>query len=98
MQACWKQGKISGLQRFTQHASNAPVRLVMPRVQRKRAVTAIASWKRRKFSQHLLCRVFDGLGITMNDKKPWTLITDSVTTGLWLHESVRSIDDSSSQC
>ncbi len=28
----------------------------------------------------------------MNDAKPWTLITDSVTTGLLLHGSVRSID------
>lgn len=32
-------------------------------------VISIASWKRRKFNQHLMCRVFDDLGIAINDEK-----------------------------
>ncbi len=32
-------------------------------------VIAIASWKRRKFNQHVMCSVFDDLRITMNDEK-----------------------------
>ena len=32
-------------------------------------VISIASWKRRKFNQHLMCRVFDNLGLAMSDEK-----------------------------
>ncbi len=32
-------------------------------------VISIASWKRRKFNQHLMCRVFDNLGFSINDEK-----------------------------
>ena len=32
-------------------------------------VISIARWKRRKFNQHLMCRVFDNLGFTMTDEK-----------------------------
>ena len=32
-------------------------------------VISIASWKRRKFNEHLMCRVFDVLGLSLNDKK-----------------------------
>lgn len=33
------------------------------------SVISIASWKRRKFNQHLMCRVFDNLGFSINDEK-----------------------------
>lgn len=32
-------------------------------------VISIASWKRRKFNEHLVCRVFEDLGLSMNDEK-----------------------------
>lgn len=32
-------------------------------------VISIASWKRRKFNQHLMCRVFEDLGLPMTDEK-----------------------------
>ncbi|PJE79557.1 hypothetical protein CI610_01462 [invertebrate metagenome] len=35
----------------------------------EKTVISIASWKRRKFNEHLLCRVFDGLGLSLNDEK-----------------------------
>lgn len=35
----------------------------------EQTVISIASWKRRKFNEHLLCRVFDGLGLSLNDEK-----------------------------
>nr|MDT0253370.1 hypothetical protein [Endozoicomonas sp.] len=28
-----------------------------------------ASWKRLKFNQHLMCRVFESLGLPLNDEK-----------------------------
>lgn len=34
-----------------------------------KSVISIASWKRRKFNQHLMCRVFNELGLDMNCKK-----------------------------
>ena len=34
-----------------------------------RTVISIASWKRRLFNQHLMCRVFEKLGLPMNDEK-----------------------------
>ena len=32
-------------------------------------VISIASWKRRKFNEHLVCRVFEDLGLSMNNEK-----------------------------
>ena len=32
-------------------------------------VISIASWKRRKFNQHLMCRVFEKLGLSLSDEK-----------------------------
>jgi len=32
-------------------------------------VISMASWKRRKFNRHLMCRLFDELGLDMNCKK-----------------------------
>jgi hypothetical protein len=32
-------------------------------------VISIASWKRRKFNQHLMCRVFDKLGLSLSNEK-----------------------------
>ena len=32
-------------------------------------VISIGSWKRRKYNEHLLCRVFDVLGLSLNDEK-----------------------------
>ena len=34
-----------------------------------KTVISIASWKRRLSSQHLMCRVFERLGLPMNDRK-----------------------------
>lgn len=39
------------------------------KVTTEQTVISIASWKRRKFNEHLLCRFFDGLGLSMNDEK-----------------------------
>ena len=33
------------------------------------SVISIASWKRRKFTQHLMDRLFDALGLDVNCKK-----------------------------
>ena len=57
-----------------------------------RTVISIASWKRRLSNQHLMCRVFEKLGLPMNDKKSWAFIRNSVAMELSLHESVQSID------
>ena len=32
-------------------------------------VISIASWKRLKSNQHLMCRVFSALGLSLNDEK-----------------------------
>ncbi|WP_286196976.1 hypothetical protein [Thalassotalea sp. G20_0] len=32
-------------------------------------VISIASWKRLKSNQHLMCRVFSELGLSLNDEK-----------------------------
>lgn len=34
-----------------------------------KTVISIASWKRRLCNQHLMCRVFEKLGLPMNDRK-----------------------------
>ncbi|MFK0571816.1 transposase [Endozoicomonas sp.] len=34
-----------------------------------KTVISIASWKRLKFNQHLMCRVFESLGLPLNDEK-----------------------------
>ena len=34
-----------------------------------KTVISIASWKRRLSNQHLMCRVFEKLGMPMNDRK-----------------------------
>ena len=36
-------------------------------------VISIASWKRRKFNQHLMDRLFDELGLDLNNKKVATI-------------------------
>ena len=33
------------------------------------SVISIASWKRLKFNQHLMCRVFDNLGLSLSNDK-----------------------------
>lgn len=35
----------------------------------KATVISIASWKRKKFAQHLMCRLFEALGLSMSCKK-----------------------------
>jgi hypothetical protein len=35
----------------------------------KPTVISIASWKRRKFNQHLMVRLFDALGLDLSCKK-----------------------------
>ena len=36
---------------------------------KRQTIISIASWKRLKFNQHLMCRVFEGLGLPLNDEK-----------------------------
>ncbi|MCL1127230.1 hypothetical protein [Shewanella surugensis] len=36
-------------------------------------VISIASWKRRKFNQHIMDRLFDELGLDLNNEKVATI-------------------------
>ena len=54
-------------------------------------VISIGSWKHRKYNEHLLCRVFDVLGLSLNDEKISDTYRHLVAMELLLRESVRSV-------
>ncbi|MCO1335989.1 transposase [Microbulbifer sp. OS29] len=54
-------------------------------------VISIVSWKRPKFNQSLMDRVFDELDLDQSCGKLPAFTSGTVTAGLWSHEIVRSI-------
>ena len=50
-------------------------------------VISIFSWKRRMFNQHLMCRVFEKLGLPLSDEKVMDTYEQLSGYGLLLHES-----------
>ncbi|MCL1127466.1 transposase [Shewanella surugensis] len=56
-----------------------------------KTVISIVSWKRRKFNQHLMDRLFDELGLDRNNEKVATLYEQFSDYGAIAHRSVQSI-------